>query len=123
MASLPRWLTVSLLGVLARAEVYQLGYLYIHSGSSWVVESFSQFKLAVRDVNDAAVLGSGSSLNYSVFDTQGSSTRALDGAITLLSNPNVVGIVGTGVRRCRPCHHTQLASSLKGFRPSSAHDS
>ena len=81
------------------AATFKLGYLYIQSGSSWVVESFSQFKLAVAEVNRAQSLGGGNNLSYVVYNSQGSSTTALAGAIALLSDPDVVGLVGTGVRR------------------------
>jgi len=87
---------IMLLALPINAEVVKLGYLYIQSESSWVVESFSQFKLAVRDVNAATVLPAGVQLNYSVYDTQGSSLQALAGAIALLEDPEVFGIVGTG---------------------------
>ena len=80
----------------ATAATFKLGYLYIQSGSSWVVESFSQFKLAVAQVNAANILGAGHNLSYTVFDSWGQSTQALAGAIELLSDPDVVGLVGTG---------------------------
>ena len=81
---------------LTSAEEFKLGYLYIQSESSWVVESFSQFKLAVAHVNAASALGGGHNLSYAVFNSQGQSTQALAGAIELLSDPHVIGLVGTG---------------------------
>jgi len=78
------------------AATFKLGYLYIQSGSSWVVESFSQFKLAVAEANRAQLLGVNNNLSYVVYNSQGTSTNALAGAIALLSDPDVVGLVGTG---------------------------
>jgi ABC-type branched-subunit amino acid transport system substrate-binding protein len=75
---------------------FKLGYLYIQSSSSWVVESFSQFKLSVQHVNAQAALGTGNNFSFAVFNTQGDSSNALAGAIELLSDPDVIGLVGTG---------------------------
>lgn len=84
----------SLLGR-ASAEDIALGYLYIQSSSSWVVESFNQFKLAVKDVNDDPTILNGTSLTYLVENSKGSETEALQGAINHINN-GVVGLVGTG---------------------------
>jgi len=79
----------------ASAEDIALGYLYIQSGSSWVVESFNQFKLAVKDVNDDPTILKYTNLTYLVENSQGSETEALQGAINHINN-GVVGVVGTG---------------------------
>jgi protein involved in polysaccharide export with SLBB domain len=58
---------------------YKLGFLYKWSDSSWLVESFSQFKLAIHDVNANSTLGPNDNLTFVVFDSQGDSSNALAG--------------------------------------------
>ena len=78
------------------SNTLRLGYLYVQSPSSWVVESFSQFRLAVQRVNDDPLLLPGKTLVWSKHDTQGNSAAALEGALQLLQHKDFVGIVGTG---------------------------
>jgi hypothetical protein len=73
-----------------------LGYLYTQNDAAWLVESFAQFKLAVHDVNAAGLLGSLGNLTYRRYNARGSPTDALAGAISLLSDPDMIGLVGTG---------------------------
>ena len=73
---------------------FNLGYLYIHSASSWVAESFSQFKLAIYTVNDNPDFPF--TFTYDAYDTRGSQNAALAGAIKLLSNSSTIGLIGTG---------------------------
>ena len=77
-------------------QTLSLGYLYIHSDSSWVVESFSQFVLAIRHINADPSILPRHKLTFSAYDTRGSQDYALAGAIQLLSDPTLIGLVGTG---------------------------
>ena len=95
------------------AEDIKLGFLYIQSSSSWVVESFSQFKLGVQDVNAAGLLG-GLNLSFTAYDTRGDSLEALAGAIALLADEQVVGLVGTGYSSAAAA--AAMYSSLR-FKP------
>ncbi|KAL1529246.1 hypothetical protein AB1Y20_000201 [Prymnesium parvum] len=95
----------------AFAASVRLGYIYDQSSASWVVESFSQFKLGVKAVNDAGVLGGGYRLNYSVCNSEGEALVALRCAASLLDDPDVIGIVGTGYSSAAP-----LAASFSSIR-------
>ena len=85
-----------------------LGFLYPQSSASWVVESFTQFKLGVRQVNAA---GLGVNLSYKVFNSQGESLTAMQGAAALLDDPDIVGLVGTGYSAA-----AQGAATFASFR-------
>ena len=86
----------ALLHISCVAPTLKLGFLYQHSPASWLVESRSQFKLALREINAAGVLPVGTNLSYAEHDSQGLPLPAVQGAIQLLSDPEVVGLVGTG---------------------------
>ena len=45
----------ALLHISCVAPTLKLGFLYQHSPASWLVESRSQFKLALREINAAGV--------------------------------------------------------------------
>eukprot|EP00928_Gymnodinium_smaydae_P013401 TRINITY_DN14889_c0_g2_i3.p1 TRINITY_DN14889_c0_g2~~TRINITY_DN14889_c0_g2_i3.p1 ORF type:complete len:1298 (-),score=116.22 TRINITY_DN14889_c0_g2_i3:548-4441(-) len=95
-----RTIFLFVVGAFASSEI-KLGYLYIQSGSSWVVESFSHFKLAIQDVNaDSSVLPN-HTLNFVVKNSKGNQLVALQGAIDLI-DAGVVGIVGTGYSGALP---------------------
>lgn len=101
-----RWL-FALLCVVSLSSIesleVKLGYLYIQSGpsksngysNSWVQESFSQFKLGLRDVNADASILPNVTLGLELADTGGVEARAMEGAMNLVSQ-GVAGIVGTG---------------------------
>ena len=95
LGSLRLALALSNLPGRAPAEDIALGYLYVQSAASWVVEAHNQFKLGVKDVNEDPTILNGTKLTYLVENTQGSETVALQGAINHINN-GVVGIVGTG---------------------------
>eukprot|EP00419_Tripos_fusus_P037267 CAMPEP_0172786018 /NCGR_PEP_ID=MMETSP1074-20121228/205735_1 /TAXON_ID=2916 /ORGANISM="Ceratium fusus, Strain PA161109" /LENGTH=945 /DNA_ID=CAMNT_0013623031 /DNA_START=115 /DNA_END=2952 /DNA_ORIENTATION=+ len=76
----------------------KLGFLYEQSSLNWLLESWSQFKLAIQDVNEDPTLLPGHVLNYSLADTEGLELSALRGAGDLIDE-GVVGIVGTGYSR------------------------
>jgi ABC-type branched-subunit amino acid transport system substrate-binding protein len=72
----------------------KLGFLYHEGPASWLVESRTQFKMALREINEARLLPI--NLTYLAADTHGHSFGALQGTMALLADRDVVGIVGTG---------------------------
>ena len=54
----------------------KLGYLYRFSPSNWAVESLSQFKLALKHVNDDPELIPGYNLSFVAYDTLGDHMEA-----------------------------------------------
>lgn len=95
---------LALLNPAASQTTLWLGFNYIHgsaSSLSWGVETFSQFKLGVQDVNaqvfNSPINGVSYVLNFTDQDTQSSQTVALKGAISQITDSvrPVLGIVGT----------------------------
>jgi hypothetical protein len=48
---------------------FKIGYLYAQKDSSWLVESFSQFRLAVKRINDHPPSASFPKLTYVAYDS------------------------------------------------------
>jgi hypothetical protein len=48
---------------------FKLGYLYMQKDSSWLDESFSQFRLAVKRINDRPPSASFPKLSFVAYDS------------------------------------------------------
>ena len=81
----------SLLVAIPAREI-KLAFVYGQLGSSWLIESHSQFKLAVKQINAEGLVN----LSYVSHDSQGRPANALLGVVDGMNDPDVVGIVGTG---------------------------
>mmetsp|Transcript_71247 Transcript_71247/g.189448 ORF Transcript_71247/g.189448 Transcript_71247/m.189448 type:complete len:1232 (-) Transcript_71247:256-3951(-) len=73
----------------------KLGFLFAQSSESWLQESWSQFKLAIGDVNADGALLPNHTLTYTAVDTRDDAQIALSGVRDLVPT-GVVGIIGTG---------------------------
>jgi len=99
--------TLSVSEVAAQSTV-KLGYLYKMSGptadaqsDNWLVESFNQFKLAIKDVNADASILPATTLDYEMYNGMGDPAATLAGALDL-KGKDVVGVVGTGFSTAIP---------------------
>ena len=90
-------MTGGLLALFALTTTYKLGFVYEQIASSWAVESRAQFKLAIRHINERGVLPFNTTLSYVAMDAGYSSVSALAASITLLEDPDMIGLVGTGL--------------------------
>jgi hypothetical protein len=78
------------------AATFKLGYLYPQLNRGWCIESYSQFRLAIQQVNSQQDLLTNHTLAMVPFDTGGDARRALNGSVMLFADRDVVGLCGTG---------------------------
>lgn len=84
------------IGVLAESGGgYNIGYLYPRQPVEWAVESYTLFRLALSRINADSSILTNHTLGHVLYDTRESASDALLGAITLLSDPSVIGLLGT----------------------------
>jgi ABC-type branched-subunit amino acid transport system substrate-binding protein len=73
---------------------FKIGFLYPQKDSSWVVESFSQFRLAVKRINEAPPRSSFPILEFVAYDSRGNSLTALKGANKLIETDRCDVLIG-----------------------------
>jgi ABC-type branched-subunit amino acid transport system substrate-binding protein len=89
-------LALVLLCSVAEGEEIKLGFLHIQSSSSWVVESYQQFKLGLQHINADSTLLPNDILKAVPYNGEGQSLVSMKGALHLIEQEQVVGIAGTG---------------------------
>ena len=73
----------------------KIGFLYPQKDSSWVVESFSQFRLAVKRINEnQRKRPFFPTLQFIAYDSRGDSLTALKGAVKLIETDRCNVVIG-----------------------------
>jgi hypothetical protein len=79
------------------ATAFTIGFLYPQKDSSWVVESFSQFRLAVKRINEnQRKRPSFPTLQFIAYDSRGDSLTAVKGAVKLIETDHCNVLIGPG---------------------------
>ena len=79
------------------ASSFKIGLLYPQKDSSWVVESFSQFRLAVKRINENQRRSPFfPTLQFIAYDSRGDSLTALKGAVKLIETDRCNVVIGPG---------------------------
>ena len=86
-------LALVLLCSVAEGEEIKLGFLHIQSSSSWVVESYQQFKLGLQHINADSTLLPNDILKAVPYNGEGQSLVSMKGALHLIEQDQVVGPV------------------------------
>jgi ABC-type branched-subunit amino acid transport system substrate-binding protein len=108
---LSRVLLLTLTVALSHSATLKIGYLYPFSSSTWTLESFTMFRLAIEHVNANASVLANDTLSFAAVSSGGLEHVAYAAAQTLLSDSAVVGLAGIGYSSAFSAP-AMLASSL-----------